>query len=62
MLFGHACVGMTIQVIHSYLIDKRNSREEVIGNLIKMILAMFESYLTEEGRKALVAAQDQAAR
>jgi len=62
MLFGHACVGMTIQVIHSYLIDKRNSREEVIGNLIKMIRAMFESYLTEEGRKALVAAQDQAAR
>jgi len=60
MFFGHACVGMCIQAIHSYLIDKRNTREEVIGNLIKMILAMFEAYLTEEGRRALEAGDIQA--
>ncbi len=62
MLFGHACVGMCIQVIHSYLIDKRNTRDEVIANLIKMILSIFESYLTEEGRKALEAAGAREAR
>lgn len=60
MFFGHACVGMTIQVIHSYLIEKRNTREEVIGNLIKMILSMFEAYLTEEGRKALETVENRA--
>ncbi|MGI6387508.1 MAG: TetR/AcrR family transcriptional regulator [Desulfomonilia bacterium] len=60
MFFGHACMGMCIQAIHSYLIEKRNTREEVIGNLIKMILAMFEAYLTEEGRRALEAGDIQA--
>lgn len=60
MFFGHACVGMCIQAIHSYLIEKRNTREEVIGNLIKMILSMFEAYLTEEGRRALDAGDIQA--
>jgi AcrR family transcriptional regulator len=53
MLFGHACVGMCLQLIHSYLVEKHFSRQEIITNLIKMILAMFESYLTEEGRRAL---------
>lgn len=52
MLFGHAAVGMGLQVIHSYLVEKKFSREDVINNLIKMILAMFEAYLTEAGRKA----------
>ena len=53
MLFGHACVGMCLQLIHSYLVEKRFTREDIINNLIRMILAMFESYLTEEGRRAL---------
>jgi AcrR family transcriptional regulator len=53
MLFGTAVIGMTLQLIHNYLIEKRHPREEIIQNLIKMVLAMFEAYLTEEGRKAL---------
>jgi AcrR family transcriptional regulator len=53
MLFGIAVIGMSLQLIHSYLVEKRHSREEIISNLIKMVLAMFEAYLTEEGRKAL---------
>jgi AcrR family transcriptional regulator len=57
MFFGHACVGMTLQLIHSYLVENRFSRDEIIRNLIRMILAMFESYLTVEGRKALEAQQ-----
>ena len=53
MLFGTAAVGMTLQLIHAYLVEKRLTREQIIPNLIKMILSMFEAYLTEEGRKAL---------
>lgn len=53
MLFGTAAIGMTLQLIHSYLIEKSHSRSEIIENLIKMILAMFEAYLTREGKKSL---------
>lgn len=57
-LFGHAVVGMCLQVVHSYLIEKIYTREEMTESLIKMMLAMFESYLTEEGREALRLALD----
>lgn len=53
MLFGHAALGMAIQLVHNYLVEKKNTREEIIANLIKMLLAMFEAYLTEEGRRTL---------
>jgi len=53
MLFGTAASGMVLQLIHAYLVEKRLTREQIIPNLIKMILAMFEAYLTEDGRKAL---------
>jgi AcrR family transcriptional regulator len=59
MLFGTAVIGMTLQLIHSYLVEKRYNREEIIANLIKMVLAMFEAYLTEEARKALDLAKQQ---
>ncbi len=52
-LFGTAASGMTLQLIHAYLVEKKFTREQIIPNLIKMILSMFESYLTDEGRKAL---------
>ncbi len=53
MIFGTAVSGMVLQLIHNYLVEKRFKREDIIANLIKMILAMFEAYLTEEGRKAV---------
>ena len=53
MMFGTAVIGMSLQLIHSYLVEKQYTRKEIIENLIKMVLAMFEAYLTEEGRKAL---------
>jgi len=53
MLFGTAVSGMTLQLIHSYLVEKKHSRQEIIENLIKMIMAMFEVYLTEQGKKAM---------
>jgi AcrR family transcriptional regulator len=53
MLFGTAVSGMVLQLIHNYLVEKRFKREDIIENLIKMIMAMFEAYLTDEGRKAV---------
>ncbi len=53
LMFGTAVIGMTLQLIHNYLVEKRFSRNDIIVNLIKMVLAMFEAYLTEEGKKAL---------
>jgi AcrR family transcriptional regulator len=55
MVFGTAAMGMSLQLIHIYLMEKHYKRENLIANLVKMILAMFESYLTEEGRNALEA-------
>jgi len=60
MLFGTAVCGMTLQLIHSYLVEKKHSRQEIIENLITMILAMFEAYLTEQGKKALELARQNA--
>ncbi|MGC9323350.1 MAG: TetR/AcrR family transcriptional regulator [Desulfomonilia bacterium] len=53
MLFGTAVIGMSLQLIHSYLMEKKFSRDVIIENLIKMVLAMFEAYLTNEGKKVL---------
>jgi hypothetical protein len=57
MLFGTAVSGMVLQLIHNYLVEKRFKREDIIANLIKMIMAMFETYLTDEGRKFVDMAQ-----
>jgi AcrR family transcriptional regulator len=62
MLFGTAASGMTLQLVHAYLVEKRLTREQIIPNLIKMILAMFEAYLTEDGRKALEITRQQSAK
>jgi AcrR family transcriptional regulator len=61
MLFGTAASGMVLQLIHAYLVEKKLTREQIIPNLIKMILAMFEVYLTEEGKKALEITRQQSA-
>lgn len=53
MMFGTAVIGMALQLIHNYLVEKQYTRREIIDNLIIMVLAMFEAYLTVEGRKAL---------
>jgi hypothetical protein len=46
-----AVVGMTLQVIHDYLIEKVYTREEIIAHLIKITLTIYEAYLTAEGKK-----------
>jgi len=52
-LFGHAVVGMAMQIIHSYQFDKRFKREEAIDYLIVSSLATFDQFLTRKGRKIL---------
>jgi len=52
-LFGHAVVGMAMQIIHSYQFDKRFTREEAIEYLIISSLATFDQFLTRKGRKIL---------
>lgn len=51
MLVGTVVVGMTLQVIHNYLIEKVYTRKEITTHLIKIILAIYEAYLTTEGKK-----------
>jgi AcrR family transcriptional regulator len=53
ILFGHAVVGMCLQLLHSYLVERKITRQEVIDSLIKLILAMFEAYLTEEAKEGI---------
>jgi TetR/AcrR family fatty acid metabolism transcriptional regulator len=59
ILFGHAVVGMCLQLIHSYLVERKIARREVIDSLIKLILAMFEEYLTEEAKEGIDQTQRQ---
>ena len=50
VIFGHAVVGMCLQLIHGYLVEKKMDRELIIRSLITMILAMFEVHLTERAK------------
>ncbi|MGO9145906.1 MAG: TetR/AcrR family transcriptional regulator [Desulfomonilia bacterium] len=51
MLVGTVVVGMTLQVIHNYLIEKEYARKEITTHLTKITLAICEAYLTTEGKK-----------
>ena len=50
---AYSVVGMAMHLGHSYLMEKKFTREEAIQTLTSMSNLMFESYLTEAGRKAL---------
>jgi len=52
-LFGHAVVGMAMQIIHSFQFDKRFERDEAIDYLITSSLATFDQFLTRKGKKIL---------
>ncbi len=53
MIFGHAVVGMAMQVIHSYIVEKQFTREQAIDTIIRMNMAMFDTYLTKAGKELL---------
>ena len=53
LILGHIVQGMTIQVAHSYLVEKKFSRKKAIEHLIEVNRALLSTYLTEEGKKRL---------
>ena len=53
-LLSHAFLGMGMQIVHSYIVEKKYSREEAIESLIKMSLGMFEAFLTSKGKELWV--------
>lgn len=52
-LFGHAVVGMTMQIFHSLLVENRFIRDEALDLLIRSSLAIFDLYLTGKGKEIL---------
>lgn len=59
MLVGIAVVGMTLQVIHNYLIEKKYTRKEITLHMTKIIISIYETYLTEEGKKTFESTKKQ---
>lgn len=53
VLLGHVVVGMSNQVAHCYLVEKKFTREEAIEALITINRAIFFSYLTKKGKEKL---------
>ena len=53
LILGHIVQGMTIQVAHSYLVEKKFSRKKAIEHLIQVNRALLSIYLTEKGKKRL---------
>jgi AcrR family transcriptional regulator len=52
-IVGHIVLGMSLQVAHSYLIEKKFSREEAITEMNKASRAILWAYLTDKGKAAL---------
>ncbi|HQI02227.1 MAG TPA: TetR/AcrR family transcriptional regulator [Deltaproteobacteria bacterium] len=53
LILGHIVQGMTIQVAHSYLVEKRFTRQEAITTLIAVNRAIFSQYLTDKGWRSV---------
>jgi AcrR family transcriptional regulator len=53
LILGHIVQGMTIQVAHSYLVEKKFSRKKAIETLLKVNRAIIALYLTEKGKAQL---------
>jgi len=53
LVFGHAVVGMCLQLFHSYLVENKLTRKEIVENMLTLILAMFEANLTEKAKNTL---------
>jgi AcrR family transcriptional regulator len=50
---AYAVVGMTMHLGHSFLMEEKFAREQAISTLTTMSHLMFETHMTEAGRKAL---------
>ncbi|MEW6443937.1 MAG: TetR/AcrR family transcriptional regulator [bacterium] len=52
-VLGHMVNGMTLQVAHSYIVEKKFTREEALETLVEVSTAMLRYYLTAKGRRLL---------
>jgi AcrR family transcriptional regulator len=52
-ILGHIVLGMSLQVAHSYVVEKEFSREEAIIVMNKATRAILRAYLTDKGRATL---------
>ena len=50
-LMSHAFIGMGMQIVHSYIVEKKYTRDEAVEALIKLSVAMFEAFLTDTGKE-----------
>jgi AcrR family transcriptional regulator len=53
LILGHIVQGMTIQIAHSYLVEKKFTRQEAIDTLIAVNRAIFSQYLTDKGWRSI---------
>ena len=53
LTLAYSVVGMAMHLGHSYLMEEKFTRDEAIATLTSLSNLMFESYLSDAGRKAL---------
>ena len=53
LVLGHATFGMAWQVAHTYLVDKKFSRDEAIDCLVNISIFTTRGFLTEKGKVVL---------
>jgi AcrR family transcriptional regulator len=53
VILGHIIQGMTIQVAHSYLVEKKFTRKKAIETLMQVNKSIMSLYLTQKGRERL---------
>lgn len=53
VLLGHMVNGMTLQVAHSYIVEKKFSRQEALDTLVEVSTAILCHYLTAKGKRIL---------
>jgi AcrR family transcriptional regulator len=50
-LIGHMVIGICLQVAHSYLVDKKFSRQEIIETIVALNRGIFFTYVTPKGKE-----------
>jgi hypothetical protein len=53
IILGHIVQGMTMQVAHSHLVEKKFSRKKAIETLMQANKAIMSLYLTKKGKERL---------
>lgn len=54
-----AVAGMAMHLGHSYVMERKITREDAVDTLTSICIAVFDSHMTEAGRKALESVKDE---